>query len=1212
MQWTEQQRQVIEQRDANILVSAAAGSGKTAVLVQRIIEKIMDETHPVNIDQLVIVTFTQAAAGEMRARIQAAIEEQAALHPDNEHLQRQRTRIHMANISTIHSFCRQVIQNHFQEIDLEPSFRVGDEGELKLMRHEVLEEVLEELYEEGDEAFCSFTEAFSSGKNDEKIEELILQLYEYSMSDPFPGGWLQSCVEHYRTDDNGGWQESGWMKALFTYMEQMAQYVLEICDWIWRILDENDGTEAYKDIFAYYREKAEQLLENKDYEQCQKSLEELSHPALPRGKKACPDVEVREQIKAQRDHIKKILENLRDTCFKQKKEIVEHQLASCRDMLQVIVRVTIRFMEAFRGKKRSKNLMDFHDLEHEAMRILRDENGAPTPTAEEYAGYFDEILIDEYQDSNLVQEYLLTSVSKIPFGRNNMFMVGDCKQSIYRFRLARPELFMEKFNSYSLTEGACRRIDLHNNFRSRGEVLMAANYIFDRIMHKELGGIEYDEAAALYQGMKFEPAEHREDTVTELLLFDKKELDMDSVQYEAKMIAHRIKRLVSDEDGVTVVDKSTGAGRRAQYRDIAILLRSTSGYDSVLIEELAAEGIPAYVTSREGYFETIEVSTILSYLKIIDNPLQDIPFLTVLQSPVAAVTDEELAVLRIENEDKCLYECVVGYVEHGSEENLKHKLSEFLQQLRQFREEMCYMPIHRFICHILDVTGYGEMIGVMPGGERRRANVEMLVEKAAAFEQTSYAGVFRFVRYVEQLHKYQVDAGEASLVNENDNTVRIMTIHKSKGLEFPIVFVAGLGRRFNQSDSRQALALHPSLGIGIDDIDPVKRTKSRTLYKQVLQLQNRLEGLGEELRVLYVALTRAREKLILTAGAENLSGSVTRAFEEGYAGVPSAGCLSMAGCYLDWVMCALASHPAMRPLQEQYMDKDRMGVPWNASAYQADFSVHLVTLEQLMQEDLQEMAQEERMDMELDGVRAGVLPDEVSRALEYRYGYLDEMPVPAKVSVSELKRAQLEEEGIEHMFCAAGDENKTETKAPERTNNGAERGNAYHKAFECLDFSDAGSVEAVEAQLEQMCRQGILTEDAWKLIRPWKVYEFARSPVGERMERAYRSGKLYREQPFVFAMPAGKLSDKWASEEPVLIQGIIDVFFEEDGELVLLDYKTDYIGDGEEQVLIQRYAAQMKYYREVLERLLHKRVRECLLYSVCLEKTLLLPDAVLK
>lgn len=1202
MNWTKQQRKVIEQRDANILVSAAAGSGKTAVLVQRILEKIMDEKHPVNIDQLVIVTFTQAAAGEMRSRIQAAIEQQAALHPDNEHLQRQRTRIHMANISTIHSFCKQVIQNHFQETDLEPSFRIGDEGEWKLLRHEVVGEVLEMLYEEADEDFLMFTESFSSGKSDERIEELILQLYEYSMSDPFPEKWLEKCVTQYCVEEGNEWQDSEWMQVLYAYADQMLQYALDICDRIWRILEENDGTQAYEDIISYYREIVSRLYGSRKYEEYRQVLMELGAPALPRGKKACPDVAVREQIKSGRDSVKKILESLRENCFMQSKKEVEEQLVHCARLTKMLVSVTEKFMKAFREKKREKNVLDFHDLEHEAMRILRDENGEPTQTAKEYAQYFDEILIDEYQDSNLVQEYLLTSISRNSYGGHNLFMVGDCKQSIYRFRQARPELFMQKFNTYSLEKGCDRRIDLHNNFRSRGEVLSAANYIFDRIMHEKLGGIEYDESAALYQGMDFLPPQHEKDTVTELLLFDKKDLEVDSIQYEAKLIAHRIKKLVSPEGGMQVLDKQTGQYRPAQYSDIAILLRSTTGCDTVYLEELAAEGIPAYVTSREGYFGTLEVSTILSYLKIIDNPLQDIPFLVVLQSPLVGITDEELVKIRIGQQDRLLYDCVSDYAEHGEDNHLQYKLSEFLKQLKQFRHEMYYMTIHKFICHILDVTGYKEMAGVMPGGERRRANLEMLVEKAAAFEQTSYLGIFQFVRYIEQLHKYQVDAGEASLVNENDNSVRIMTIHKSKGLEFPVVFVAGLGRKFNQSDARQALVLHPVLGIGIDDIDPKCRTKSRTLYRQVLLLQNRLEGLGEELRVLYVALTRAKEKLILTAGADNLAGTVCRAFEEGYAGMPSTAYLSMANCYLDWIMCALAPHSSMRSLQEIYVEADRFGVPWNKSPYETAFLVRQVTLDELMDEDLQEMAQEERTNMETD-IRTGVLDEGIRSAMEYEYAYCDERNVPAKVSVSELKRAQLEEQEAEWMFAQ---QKMGGAQTNPGTVSGAERGNAYHKMLECLEFESIQGVEDIQQQLEHLCKEGVLTTDAANLVLPQKIFEFVCSPLGQRMKKAEEQNSLWREQPFVFSMAAGKISDKWKSEEPVLIQGIIDAFFEENGGIVLLDYKTDYVRPGEEHVLVQRYALQLSYYKEVLEQLLHKPVVESLIYSVCLGKTIIL------
>ncbi|MCI8371316.1 MAG: helicase-exonuclease AddAB subunit AddA [Lachnospiraceae bacterium] len=1212
VQWTEEQQQVISLREANILVSAAAGSGKTAVLVQRIIDKVMDQNHPVNIDQMVIVTFTQAAAGEMRERIQAAIEKEAALHPENEHLQRQRTRIHMANISTIHSFCKHVIQNHFQEIDLEPSFRIGDEGELKLMKKEVLSLVLEDFYTEGSEEFYRFTETFSSGKSDDRIEEIVLTLYDFAMSYPYPRQWLEHCRNLYTVNTYEELMQTEWMQILFAHQFRMLEYTEEKLVQARKLLEGFAEAENYQQIFDYYASRIQAMKAECDYSSWQKQLENLTSPALPKGKKSCPDAEVREEVKGLRDEVKEILEKMREVYFQQSAEQILEDLSHCAPVIEMLIQAVLRFQERFQEEKHRQNLLDFNDLEHEALHILRNEEGEPTETAKEYAEFFEEILIDEYQDSNLVQEYLLTSISKQPLGGNNLFMVGDAKQSIYRFRLARPELFMEKYHTYSLEEGPCRRIDLHKNFRSRGEVLDSANYIFEKIMKRSLGGIDYDHASALYQGMEFATPVHEGDYTTELLLFDRKnkDLDIDSIQYESKLIAHRIKALVDEETGLDVLDKREGTYRKARYRDIAILLRSTGGFDTILLEELAAEGIPAHMLSREGYFDTLEITTMLNYLRIIDNPLQDIPLLSVLKSPFVGLDDEELVKIRIEQEEVSIYQCVQHYMEEGEEEALRIKLSEFFAQLQQFRMEMCYMPIHKFICHILDATGYGDYIGVMPGGGQKKANMEMLVEKAAAFEETSYAGVFQFIRYMEQLEKYKIDTGEASIISENDDTVRIMTIHKSKGLEFPIVIAAGLGRKFNKMESRQPLVIHHTLGLGMEHVLLETRQKNKTLLRSVILLQNQLESLGEELRVLYVALTRAREKLILTGGVDQIEKCIKRACRDGYSSAPDYGSLTMAGSYMEWILAALSGHPDAEEEIRNYISTPP-STRVQSDFPHASFLIREIQLSELIEEDLQELVQEERMNLQMDMEKSGnqeELPEKLRERLEYQYQYEEQMSIPAKVTVSELKRAQREEPEEGHLLYPLQESVKIQPSflQQERAEVSAvNRGTAYHKVFECLDLDRCESISHVEEQLEHFYENGILEERMRAVIRPRKIWRFACSEIGRRMRRAQTEGKLYKEQPFVYAVPACEINDNWDSQELIMVQGIIDVFFEEEGELVLLDYKTDYIKEGQESMLSQRYRIQFEYYQRALQEITGKRVKELVLYSVFLEKEII-------
>lgn len=1211
VKWTQEQQQVIDLRDANILVSAAAGSGKTAVLVQRIIEKILDVDHPVNIDQFVIVTFTRAAAGEMRDRIQAAIEKEAALQPENAHLQRQRTRIHMANITTIHGFCTGIIKNHFQEIDLDPAFRVGDEGEFKLMRKDVLAQVLEEYYEEGQEGFLRFAETFSSGKTDEKMEDIILDLYRFAMSFPYPEKWLSQCMEYYQADSYETLVESPWIKSLMEHLVRMTETLPEKVSKLQELVWDNPLTFAYKDIVTFYKKKVQALQSGNDYDTWYQQLHGLEQPKLPVGKSSCPDKELREEINSVRGAIKKIFDEIAEGYFEQSSEQILDDLANCRPVMEMLVQITVSFMERYIEEKRQKNLLDYNDLEQEALHILRDADGNPTKTAKEYAEFFEEILIDEYQDSNLIQEYLLSAVSRLPFGGNNLFMVGDAKQSIYRFRLARPELFMEKFNQYSTTEGVCRRIDLHKNFRSRREVLDSANYIFGRIMKEELGEIEYNEDAALYHGMEFPAPVGEKDYTTELMLFDKRDLDLDAKEFEAKMIAHRIKKLVSEEGGLSVVDKKTGLYRRARYSDIAILLRSAKGFDSILVEELAAEGIPAHMLSREGYFDALEIVTMLNYLRIIDNPYQDIPLLSVLKSPIVSVTDDELATIRIFHGEEDLFTCVCAYGAEGEDEGLKNKLCQFLEQLEQFRQKMYYMPVHSFICHILDVTGYGDYIGVMPGGSQRSANMNMLVEKAYAFEQTSYTGVFQFVRYIEQLQKYEVEMGEASLLSENDDTVRIMTIHKSKGLEFPIVFVAGLGKRFNRMEEANPLAMHATMGVGMDNVFLEERVKSKTLLKKSVILRNRLESMGEELRVLYVALTRAKEKLILTGGLEHLPNSIVRAYEEGYGSQLSYASLAAAGTYFGWILAALACHDDMRYLIGEYIEEPGVSVR-EAFFEQAAFSIKVIELQDIMQEDLEELAKEARQELTMDMENAmskRELPENIKQALEYVYPYDSKNAVPAKVSVSELKHAGMKLDEEERQLIET---KETEPVIPSFLQEkkekilGSDRGTAYHTVFEKLDLTMTDTIEQIHDQLNHMFESGFLEDSMRKVIRPEKLLAFAVSPIGKRMKKAQVEGRLYKEQPFVFALPAKQLKEEWNTGEPVMIQGIIDVYFEEEGELVLLDYKTDYIKSGKASELTDKYETQLRYYKIALEALTGKKVKESVLYSVYLEQEIFL------
>ncbi len=1187
MQWTAEQQKVIELRNRNILVSAAAGSGKTAVLVERIIRMLTDEAHPVDVDRLLIVTFTEAAAAEMKERIRGAIEKVLEQNPGNVHLQRQATLIHSAQITTIHSFCLSVIREHFHVIDIDPGFRIAEEGELKLLRQDVLENLLEECYASGNEAFLELSEKLGSGRTDKKLEELILQLYEYSRSYPQPRQWLAKCAEQY---DAGG-------PEIFVRAEELIrQYLddmIQLLHTAVRICEEPDGPYMYAEMLEEDKKQLEQLKRAPHFEEMYTHIAALKWKALSRKKDESVSPEKRENVKELRDQIKKLVKELISTYFYERPEEIFQDMADAQGTMQVFAELVDRFAKAFSEEKQRKNIIDFGDMEQFALQILTEEKeGAlvPSVTAVEYQEQFYEVMIDEYQDSNLIQEAILTSVSTVSRGKNNIFMVGDVKQSIYRFRLSRPELFMEKYDAYSTEDSETQRIDLHKNFRSRTEVLDGVNYIFRRIMRRELGGIAYDDQAALYPGAKFLPdmdenGESRQKM--ELIL-----LDAESTrEQEARVVARKIKEMVGHAN---VTDKETGELRKAEFRDIVILTRSMKGWAELFAAVLMEEGIPAYAGSKEGYFETYEVSVLLNYLKLLDNQRQDLPLASVLTSPFVRLSAQELAEIRLTVQDGLFYETAEKMAESCETdqcgEELQNKLRKFYEQLTYFREMVPYTAIHELLWKIVEETGYGLYIAAMPGGGQRLANVEMLLEKAAAFEGTSYKGLFNFVRYIEQLRKYDVDYGEANIADEQADTVRIMSIHKSKGLEFPIVFVSGMGKRFNTRDVSGSIIIHSEWGVGLDAVDLERRTKIPTFLKKVIQQEVKLENLGEELRVLYVALTRAKEKLIMTGQmgkkqSEQVTEIPTQMQNGG--GVKSADRLSFyqltaAKSYLDWILPVLLCEEAPVTIR---IDDAQETEQEEIAAYRGD----ILAKDVLTHWDVQRVYDEE-------------LRKHLETQFSYRYPYLDEQKLKLKFTVSELKkRTYLEEESGESVY----EEPEVIPLIPrflkeEEELTGASRGSAYHKLLELLDFRREYDAETLSDAIGQLRAEKKLSKEMADCIRISDIMEFLQCGSGRRMQRAALENKLFKEQPFVLGVDAEEIYPDTTSDETILVQGIIDVYFEEEGELVVLDYKTDRVRNAEE--LCEKYRAQLEYYAQALEQLLQKKVKEKMIYSFTLKE----------
>lgn len=1271
MKFTPEQQRVIELHNSNILVSAAAGSGKTAVLVERIIRMICDGEHPADIDRLLIVTFTNAAAAEMRERIAAGITARLEADPGNEHIQKQSALLHNAQITTIDSFSLFLIRNHFNEIGLDPDFRVADEGEIKLLQQEVLAQLLEDAYAgqfvpEAPEQFHACVEYFCPGGRESVLEQHILNLSRYAGSFPWPAEWLEERKNDYAAGDMEALVHSDYGQYLTERVNRTVEGCLEKLREVKRLCELPDGPYMYGELTEAEIEQLERLTSCKDLEEQAAKVPAVTFARLPSKKDDSVDPAKRELAKAIRNSVKDTLSDLSESYFKTPLELAVEQGEACREPLRILLDLVLEFDRRLLAAKQERHLIDFSDMEHYALQILlkrekveeSDGTGTdrtetkyrivPSDVAMEYRQYFQEILIDEYQDSNLVQEYLLSAISGEEEGRYNRFMVGDVKQSIYKFRLARPELFLEKYDTYQETGDLCR-IDLAKNFRSRIQVVDAVNGVFSRIMSREIGGIAYDDKAALYPGAVY-PAQEDPAYGSELLLIRKPEkgereesgigeqhaegagvlVDYDNVrQLEALAIAARIKQL---KGSLKVMEKSTGELRPVRYSDMVILLRTTSGWDEEFKKILEQQGIPVYITSKTGYFGALEVQELLQFLRVLDNPRQDIPLFGVMQSVFGGFTQEEIAQIRSGGEGHSrkrmtLYEALKEVAQSGrtveegeeisagesagEEAELSQKADTFLQRIGHYRDLTPFTSIRDLLQRILDDYDYLNYVTALPAGSKRRANVEMLLTKASAFEKTSYFGLFHFIRYMEQLEKYDVDYGEADTLDENADVVRIMSIHKSKGLEFPVVFVSGLSKRFNMQDANQSLIVDMDLGVAVDYVDSVRRIKNKTLRRTVLSAKMKEDNLAEELRVLYVALTRAREKLILTAVLDKADEKWELAQMTGQERLTYLD-FCEAGSYMDFLLPILP---------------------------QTGIAVKTLRTEDLAVEELREQLRmgDRREQLRLIACGETTLtgdPEENERKLMYlreRFAY--QYPHPGlqklytKTTVSELKIAAMAEkdEAAFHTF----EEKEVVPYIPgfrreQEKVSGAVRGNAFHRTMELLDFMyvfvESGlfekcpgdyetyrkrlDAERLKNRLEEFLQRETislrLTEEYAKAVSLPKILNFLEQELAYRMWRAQEQGLLYREQPFVLGIDAKRLDPDLPEGEKVLIQGIIDVFFIEDGEIVLLDYKTDVIDSLE--ALWNRYNVQIQYYEEALTKLMQMPVKERILYSFYLEK----------
>lgn len=1272
MPWTREQQSAIDIRGKSILVSAAAGSGKTAVLVERIINRVLDKENPVDIDEFLVVTFTKAAAAQMRDKISERLWSELEKTPDNEHLMRQTVLINRADITTIDSFCLRIVKEYFSVLDIDADFNIGDRGETELLKADVLEDLFEEKYNCENETeradFCRLVNIFGGDRNDSGLKELILKIHTLASSYPIPEKWLEGAKNALDIKDREALENTLWMKALFGYAKKIIGEALLMAKEAETLTNAACGPYKNAEVSKSDIELIEELADVKCYEELSGAVKNISWQRLKSCKGDDFDEALVNRFAKIRGDYKQLIKKL-DICKTPCEEIVS-QLNSMGEYLIPLIEITEGFSLRYMEEKKQKHIVEFADVEHMAYRLVcggieknKDSHGRetehviPTEIGREIGERYREIYIDEYQDSNYLQEYILTAVSGISRGENNLFMVGDVKQSIYKFRMARPDLFIGKYNTFSAYDVETYagggdtgenhadevKLELKNNFRSRAVVLDAVNYFFYQLMGADMGGIDYTTDVALVPSRPFADADDLNiSRSTELMLAcvtDKERTDdSDEAQEESKqeleavMIANRIDELVNSDRPLYVYDEKISGYRKAGYGDIVILLRSVAGYGDIIYNTLTAQGIPAYIDDPHGYFEATEIRVVMSFLAVIDNSRQDIPLSAALLSPIAGLNENELALIcsyaekNIDGKnilyDKCLY-----YAENVSD-CVADKLNAFFKMVDRFKEEKITLSISQLILRVYDITGYYYFAAAMPAGKRRKSNLDMLVDKARRFENGAYKGLFNFLRYVDKLKVNEVEFGEAGKQGEDEDVVRIMTMHRSKGLEYPVVFVSGLGRRFNTNDVRRNIQLHSDYYISSKLIDMKKRYRKNSVMREAVILLARQESFAEEQRILYVAMTRAKEKLIITGYIKDYENCM-EGLDIGYEKMllPYSIRNSEKG-FLNWLTAAMKRY-------DYYL---KQGLT------EAVIETKLVSPDMLLAKQVKEET-DRGITMEEFVQNAMLLGEneaykKYKESFDYVYPYEPLTKIKSKMSISEIKKMKAfdgenydvdytvkkyQDDIYKQEECKQEEYKQEEYKQEkciqekckqnEYTQNecaaglkkdltGAERGTIIHKFMELLDFAALGTgdyINDIRNSLKRLVKAEVFTEEEKNAVNEVKINTMLKSDLGQRMITAAKGGRLKKEQQFSIGIPVKEIYKNVDSDDIVIVQGIIDAFFYEDDGIVLMDYKTDRADEAE---LIGRYHAQLTYYALTLNRLTGLKVKEKLIYSFYLNKTI--------
>ena len=1220
--WTKEQSEVISHRKGNLLVSAAAGSGKTAVLVEHVIDRLLDKEHPLSLSSVVLMTFTEAAASEMKERIKARLKE-AFLESRDPHIEREIAELPNANISTIDAFCKRLIQENYTSLKIEPNFRIGEKNELALLQEDIVEELLEEEYGKKEESFLSFVDRYSTGKQDKGIQEIILKLYYLAIASPFPEKYLKTLSEN---------SSSAWKNYLLASIRKRVEEAIETLREAIRICSEEGGPSEY---LVTVEEDYQSLLRVKAGAILRRTIEEIQTISFSRIKNS--RAERKEEVKGRRNAVKALVQKWQKNYILIPEEIEEKAETEGKTLLQEAIRLTLLFHARYQKEKLERNILDFSDLEHFALKLLYTEKDGAlhfSALADELAQEYTEILVDEYQDSNMVQEYLVSALSKERFSEGNVFQVGDVKQSIYRFRMARPELFLRKYYDESYP-----KIFLQKNFRSLKGVIDAVNACFFRIMKKELGGIEYDRDSSLFQGRE---EKEETDSQTELLLLEKEEnkpekkkgeqteeekakgkkeekqgekggeagLEKETdLQLECRMIASRVKELHK---------------KNIQYKDMVILLRSPKKVAKEMVDIFSEEGIPSFAVSSDGYYSQVEVETVLAMLSIIDNPKQDIPLAAVLHSAMFHFTDEELCSLKIAygslSEALCISLEAIADGNIGSEnvcsgnkpsetisgenicsekENplqlqppldqaLFEKWKDFCMKLERYRRLSRNLRVHELLTLLYEETSYYLYVSALPMGEKRRANLDQLIEDALQFEKGSFSGLFYFIRYIEKAKKKEYDEGEANIYSENDDLLRIMSIHQSKGLQFKVVFLSSIQKNFNKQDLRESILLDEELGMASNYLDQETRIQYPSLQLSAIKEKMEEENQAEELRLLYVAMTRAEEKLIMTGVIKNLASYLEKhPVNEDIKTEEIRG----ANSYLDFIMLAFSR------------------------SFTESLENPLVKLCTFTREALSEKKEEEEGEkFSFKDALYSYLAEKCEKTVEeeewdkdfsYRYPHEESTHLYPKYAVSLLKKQAIEalkeqgdkegETGGESEGLSEAEKSGKNRQVYERNTEkrekglGAKIGDSFHHALALFDYTKG---------LEQL--PAILGEEELSLLNKEQFQIFLSSSLGECFKKAYREKRLFREKHFMRALPYHSLFPERAEEDEVLLQGIIDAFIVEDDGIILVDYKTDRVKSEEE--LRERYRKQIMLYSDALEAILGKKVKRRVLYSFYLGK----------